>query len=212
MKLPIKSIAAFLFAVFTTVALSACTVFPRENHPAWLVEVEDKLMSIGSGVGEAATDVGQDIKVAAVDAGNKVDNGIDVAGESIQKTGETIKGAGVNAVQYVKNIDLKGGQVCGGENTSTLVPDVWGDADFRSACRRHDRCYDRCGMTRKACDDRFRRDLERACKRAYWEGGKSRKKSLCLVAAEEYHFLTSSFGKSAYDTAQIPCTQVERRP
>ena len=187
-------------------------MLPEERKPEWLTTAEVKAVDTGDDIQETAADVGEDVKRGAAAAGDKVGDGFKYAGESLKKAGERVKIASVNTVEYFKNVEFSGGgQVCGGENTSTLVPDTWGDADFRSACRRHDQCYERCGVTRKQCDDRFRRDLERACKQAYWEQDKVKKKDFCMLAAKEYHFLTSTFGISAYDTVQTRCTRVERR-
>lgn len=51
-----------------------------------------------------------------------------------------------------------------------IVPQQFQGADFRPACRLHDRCYGHHAMDREACDDRFRDELLRACESSAFPG------------------------------------------
>ena len=39
--------------------------------------------------------------------------------------------------------------------------------NFANACNRHDRCYDTVGLSKKKCDDKFEKDLKKACEDTY---------------------------------------------
>lgn len=52
---------------------------------------------------------------------------------------------------------------CGPGVLNLLVPQEFMGADFRPACRKHDRCY-ASSTSRRVCDDRFERDMLRACR------------------------------------------------
>ncbi|MCA9240193.1 MAG: hypothetical protein KDA37_08340 [Planctomycetales bacterium] len=56
---------------------------------------------------------------------------------------------------------------CGPENLppaiKRMIPQEFHGADFRPACRRHDRCYGAPGANKCACDLRFLKDLNSAC-------------------------------------------------
>lgn len=44
-----------------------------------------------------------------------------------------------------------------------LIPQEFAGADFRPACRAHDRCYEIPGTNRKICDQRFYCDVVAIC-------------------------------------------------
>jgi RHS repeat-associated protein len=45
-----------------------------------------------------------------------------------------------------------------------FVPDKPGPADFGAPCDQHDLCYSTCNATQSACDNAFRKELEKSCK------------------------------------------------
>ena len=62
-----------------------------------------------------------------------------------------------------------------------LIPQGFAGADFKPACRRHDRCYATYGSDKKACDRRFLSDMQTAC-------SGSRRPLLCRTVARVMHF------------------------
>lgn len=67
-----------------------------------------------------------------------------------------------------------------------LIPQGFAGADFKPACRCHDRCY-AAQPSRPACDAQFLRDLDCACE-------SSRSKTLCRVVARVMHGSVRLFG------------------
>lgn len=59
---------------------------------------------------------------------------------------------------------------CGPGYINLLYPQGFMGADFKPACRRHDRCYGS-STDRRVCDERFFRDLDRACKKSRFKLG-----------------------------------------
>lgn len=57
-----------------------------------------------------------------------------------------------------------------------LIPQGIAGADFRPACRKHDRCYGTLGSRKTGCDRRFLGELTNSCKN-------SRHPVLCRVTA-----------------------------
>lgn len=68
-----------------------------------------------------------------------------------------------------------------------LVPQQFAGADFRPACRCHDRCYEAGGEDRTACDERFRHNLVNACQ-------SSRFPRLCRLVARAMHCSVACLG------------------
>ncbi len=70
-----------------------------------------------------------------------------------------------------------------------LFPQGVAGADFKPACRCHDRCYET-PTTQADCDERFRRNLECACE-------SSRSKILCRFVARIMHASVRAFGAAS---------------
>ena len=78
---------------------------------------------------------------------------------------------------------------------SKLIPQRWKGADFRSACARHDNCYDTFGVKQANCDDRFREDLLASCEH-------SRRPRQCRRVSELMYKAVDQFGQKAFEQAQ----------
>lgn len=84
-----------------------------------------------------------------------------------------------------------------GTRTTAWVPEGWGAADFRGACRLHDACYSAASSTsRLACDNAFRARLRDACSTAY--GGWNPLRYACYGVAWTYWQVVRSWGAFAY--------------
>ncbi len=59
---------------------------------------------------------------------------------------------------------------CGPGYVNLLYPQGFMGADFKPACRRHDRCY-QSSTSRRTCDKRFFRELDRACRKSRFKLG-----------------------------------------
>jgi len=68
--------------------------------------------------------------------------------------------------------------------------------DFRNSCRKHDACYERPGVSQRACDDAFRVNLLVECDK------NSRNPEKCRRKATFACWLVSKFGHGAYRVAQ----------
>lgn len=68
-----------------------------------------------------------------------------------------------------------------------LVPQGFAGADFRPACREHDRCYDQHGIPRKNCDLAFRANMHCACQNSKFP-------LLCRMAANHRYRTVRLFG------------------
>ena len=88
---------------------------------------------------------------------------------------------------------------CGPDGMPTfmkrLVPQTAFGADFRPACRHHDRCYSACGADRKQCDKQLKADMHCACEN-------SKHPLLCRMAANHRYRMTRLFGGSAFRKSQ----------
>lgn len=91
---------------------------------------------------------------------------------------------------------------CGTGWHEPLVPDRWGRADFRGACRYHDRCYETCGSGKADCDSAFLSDLRSACRDAYSSWLQRPLRRTCLELANTYHSAVHRMGGDAYRDAQ----------
>ena len=82
------------------------------------------------------------------------------------------------------------------------VQSKFGKADFTKACNNHDICYDTCNSGETACNDKFYKEMQAECKRAYPVKGTSQKQ--CLEKAYDYRYKGSiaSIFVGAYDDAQ----------
>jgi len=76
-----------------------------------------------------------------------------------------------------------------------LVPQGVAGADFRPACVRHDACYDTYGANKVACDRKYLREMQCACKN-------SRRPILCRFTARVMYAVTRRGGDRAYEDAQ----------
>jgi hypothetical protein len=75
-----------------------------------------------------------------------------------------------------------------------LVPQGFVGADFRPACRQHDRCY-ASNCSRKACDDQFFNDMLGACQC-------SRASGLCRLKAYQWYWQVRLLGGPGYQSSQ----------
>ncbi|MEP3479309.1 MAG: hypothetical protein ABJZ55_08685 [Fuerstiella sp.] len=73
-----------------------------------------------------------------------------------------------------------------------FVPQGFAGADFRPACRQHDRCYDNHGIPRKQCDQAFQANMHCACEQ-------SRFPALCRMAANRRYRMVRLFGGAHRD-------------
>ena len=76
-----------------------------------------------------------------------------------------------------------------------LIPQGAAGADFRSACRNHDACYDQLGSNRHQCDLQFRADMLCACESA-------RNPRRCKRKANTMYKLVAKHGGEAFSSAQ----------
>lgn len=72
-----------------------------------------------------------------------------------------------------------------------LVPQQFGGADFRPACRAHDNCYGAAVWSRRSCDLALRDNLFAAC-------ATSRYPIACRATAQSMFLLTRAFGQGSY--------------
>ena len=72
-----------------------------------------------------------------------------------------------------------------------LIPQEFADADFRPACRAHDRCYEVPGIDRKLCDDRYLADVKEICQL-------SSRPWMCERLANTMYRAERVFGQKAY--------------
>jgi hypothetical protein len=103
-------------------------------------------------------------------------------------------------VKLPQQLRLSG--ACGSGWNEPLVPDRFGDADFTSACRAHDACYETCGQEKSACDSRFHGDLRDACRSGYSGWWQAVGRQACFVAGEAYALAVQRMGGDAYRAAQ----------
>ena len=77
-----------------------------------------------------------------------------------------------------------------------LVPQGSAGADFKPACRKHDRCYGTCGADRAACDCQFLKDM--LCQCQY-----SRNPCRCQRTAWMMYRAVRNRGENAFAKAQM---------
>ena len=89
---------------------------------------------------------------------------------------------------------------CGPENLPTALKRFFrqgaGGGDFRSACQRHDDCYDLYGSRRADCDRRFYQGMLDSCSSA-------RNPALCRFHASRMYRIADTFGEKWYREGQI---------
>ena len=72
--------------------------------------------------------------------------------------------------------------------------------NFNYACKIHDECYDKCGMSQKVCDIGFLHALQLECEAAY---ANSSLIYLCQNITSGFYFeLVDNFGKTNYMSGQ----------
>jgi hypothetical protein len=88
---------------------------------------------------------------------------------------------------------------CGSEKATGImryiVPQGAGGADFKPACRSHDRCYETPCADKAACDRAFLRDMQAACNCAD-------RPIKCRITARIMYFAVKVGGRKAYEEAQ----------
>jgi Group XII secretory phospholipase A2 precursor (PLA2G12)/Protein of unknown function (DUF1036) len=111
----------------------------------------------------------------------------------------------LSVVQITAQADSNG---CGSGRTAAITPNAPAGVSFKTACDRHDVCYDTLGSDRRSCDDQFHNDMLTACREAYPDGsffGQSIRKPqriTCNGAADLYYQAVLSEGGSAHQEAQ----------
>ncbi|ECC9297360.1 hypothetical protein DRF02_24100 [Salmonella enterica subsp. salamae] len=90
---------------------------------------------------------------------------------------------------------------CGDESTDRFVPDSLGAANFLPACGNHDTCYGTLGSDKATCDANLGADMKLACKNDL-TGLHKLYRPVCNGMAIGYEFAVSSFGDSAFTSAQ----------
>lgn len=76
-----------------------------------------------------------------------------------------------------------------------FIPQGFGKADFRPACRVHDDCHSIAGQSKSQCDLHFFGEMVGAC-------SNSRFPILCARRAKRYYNLVHRFGDDAYQLLQ----------
>jgi RHS repeat-associated protein len=90
---------------------------------------------------------------------------------------------------------------CGSGWNSAFIPDSWyGKYDFSSACKNHDDCYERCGIPKDTCDQKFYSNMLKECSKltGFWLTD-------CISTAQTYYWAVRKYGGGAYQSAQKPC-------
>ena len=72
-----------------------------------------------------------------------------------------------------------------------LIPQEFSGADFRPACRTHDRCYEIPGVNRKSCDDNYYYDVLEIC-------DQSSRPRACKRLAKTMYRAERLFGQKSY--------------
>ncbi|MFL4211092.1 RHS repeat-associated core domain-containing protein [Enterobacter mori] len=93
------------------------------------------------------------------------------------------------------------GYGCGDASTDSFVPDSLGAADFLPACGNHDTCYGTLGSNKAICDANLGADMKLACKNDL-TGLHKLYRTVCNGMTSGYEFAVSSFGDSAFTSAQ----------
>lgn len=83
---------------------------------------------------------------------------------------------------------------------NALIPQEFHGADFRPACKCHDRCYLTPGSSRQACDEHFRDHMLRACEC-------SQAPLLCRLRAQQWYWQVKLLGQIPYAQAQAEVTR-----
>jgi secretory phospholipase A2 len=94
---------------------------------------------------------------------------------------------------------------CGTSWNEPWVRDSYGNADFTSACRNHDDCYDACGASKDGCDSRFHSELQSVCDNAYRSRWHAVQHRGCKELANTYYSSVRRMGGDAYRDAQGKC-------
>ena len=112
------------------------------------------------------------------------------------------------------------GSHCGakGDWRSELIPDRWPPPEVRQgwvarlghidivpvfrACKKHDDCYDKPGISRRECDKRFLADMRAECDSTYQNILETPLKEACYQAAHGYYQAVDKFGGPAFAAAR----------
>ncbi|MCP4396200.1 MAG: hypothetical protein GY801_02665 [bacterium] len=123
---------------------------------------------------------------------------------------------GLNLYAYVGNNPANwtdpSGLACGSGWSDTIVPDFFSLynklIDVRSACRRHDVCYETCGVSKEACDTQFGENIKQLCtmpaaSNPFPPQFSKEYSAKCESVAEQYvKGVQGSIGEKAYKNAQ----------
>ncbi len=121
------------------------------------------------------------------------------AGVATSSAATTAPSAAAPTVSQASAPTLSAARVdyCGGSGASKWVPDHWGLASFRKACKAHDKCYSSSSHTsRKSCDSTMYKGLRSACNHAYWFSPGLLIN--CHEVALTYYVAVRKFAKSHY--------------
>ncbi len=112
------------------------------------------------------------------------------------------------------------GSYCGakGDWRSEMIPDRWPPPKVRQgwvaklghidivpvfkACKKHDDCYDKPGISRRECDNRFLADMRAECEKTYQNILETPLKEACYQAAQGYYQAVDKFGGPAFAAAR----------
>jgi len=78
---------------------------------------------------------------------------------------------------------------------SKITPQGWRGAEFKSTCRKHDKCYGTAGTERADCDAEFKEGLVASC-------ACSRRPRQCERVARIMSRVVSKHGEKAFNNAQ----------
>ncbi|MEG4803524.1 phospholipase A2 [Microcoleus sp. ARI1-B5] len=111
-----------------------------------------------------------------------------------------------------------GSSGCGSGRTGSITPNAPAGTSFKSACDRHDNCYDTLGADKGACDNQFHNDMLTACREAFPDGSllgqtiRKPQRIACNGAADSYYQAVRSEGGKAYQDAQREASKKANQP
>jgi RHS repeat-associated protein len=93
---------------------------------------------------------------------------------------------------------------CGDKDTDHNVPDIVNGVNLTSACRIHDKCYERAcepGVTQEKCDNEFRENIKSLCLSA------GKPQTLCNALAWSYYQGVRRGGHTSFNSEKTKCCQ-----